>query len=166
MSFFHHDGPVVYVLWKNGMGTRTYVGYTVNLNRRIRQHRGEIKGGAVYTRKQNMNVLFYVEGFQNKREALQFEWALKRAPRRAGYSAFLTDHNLRKWGSGPKRRVIDLLFMWSLERWTKRSPKSSNLNLTVHWTTHEFRDLWAHLLPLAAWTRCSVCYKFLIKREE
>lgn len=38
----------VYIL-KNSVNNRTYLGITNNINRRIRQHNGEIKGGAKYT---------------------------------------------------------------------------------------------------------------------
>ena len=42
------DSYIVYVL-KNNYNNYTYVGITNNPERRIRQHNGEIKGGARYT---------------------------------------------------------------------------------------------------------------------
>lgn len=39
----------VYLLY-NTLNNRTYLGVTNNLNRRIRQHNGEISGGARYTK--------------------------------------------------------------------------------------------------------------------
>lgn len=39
---------VVYLL-TNTCNNRTYLGVTNNINRRLRQHNGEIKGGAKYT---------------------------------------------------------------------------------------------------------------------
>jgi predicted GIY-YIG superfamily endonuclease len=60
----------------------TYVGATVNLEHRLRQHNGEIKGGARATTmkiKQGKiwNRLCYIRGFPDWVSTLQFEWALK-----------------------------------------------------------------------------------------
>ena len=60
----------------------TYVGATVNLERRLRQHNKEIKGGAVATgRKVEMGKSWqrvcYVSGFPDWQAALQFEWKFK-----------------------------------------------------------------------------------------
>ena len=48
-----------------------------DLRRRIRQHNGEIKGGAKSTRGGNWTYLFHCEGFESWRQALSFEWHLK-----------------------------------------------------------------------------------------
>jgi len=72
----------VYVL-TNMEETQTYVGATLDVDRRLRQHNSELSGGAKYTTsKSALNKSYwkralYVEGFQSKVEALQFEWALK-----------------------------------------------------------------------------------------
>lgn len=63
-------------------GRRTYVGSTNNLARRLRQHRGELKGGARYTKAvragQRWQCRFVVLGFRRHTEALSFEWHLKK----------------------------------------------------------------------------------------
>ena len=59
---------------------KSYRGYTVNLPRRLRQHRGEIKGGARATRRfADCQIAAYTTGFTTKREALSYEWHTKRA---------------------------------------------------------------------------------------
>ena len=65
----------------------TYVGATVNLERRIRQHNKEIKGGAVATGKKvnqgkQWNMYCYVSGFPDWKSTLQFEWRLKQLSRK------------------------------------------------------------------------------------
>lgn len=60
----------------------TYVGATVDPIHRLRQHRGEIKGGAHATtmkikRGHTWSRVLLVEGFPDWPAALQFEWAFK-----------------------------------------------------------------------------------------
>ena len=64
----------------------TYVGATVDLNRRLRQHNKEIKGGAVATsnkvlKGEQWTRICYVAGFPNWTAALQFEWRWKHLSR-------------------------------------------------------------------------------------
>ena len=64
----------------------TYIGATVDLDRRIRQHNKEIKGGAVATSNKVINgeiwsYVCYVENFPNYNEALKFEWRWKQISR-------------------------------------------------------------------------------------
>ncbi len=64
----------------------TYIGATVNLDKRIRQHNKEIKGGAKATsikvdEGENWSYVCYVENFPNWNEALKFEWRWKQISR-------------------------------------------------------------------------------------
>jgi predicted GIY-YIG superfamily endonuclease len=84
----------------------TYIGYSTHLKRRIRQHRGYIKGGAKYTKRFNRcDILIYLTGFPNKNIAMSYEWWSKR--RRIRKHKHLTTTNTSlTW---PHRRVYTFL---------------------------------------------------------
>ncbi len=67
----------------NKAGTRSYVGATVNPDRRLRQHNGELVGGARATRGDSWERVCLVSGFPDERAALQFEWMWKHLTRRS-----------------------------------------------------------------------------------
>ena len=65
----------------------TYVGATVDLDRRLRQHNKEIKGGARATsikviQGETWTRAAYVSGFPDWKAALQFEWRWKNLSRK------------------------------------------------------------------------------------
>ncbi len=49
------------------------MGYTTDLHRRLRQHNGEMAGGAKSTKGACWEYLFYLMGFPNKQTALSCE---------------------------------------------------------------------------------------------
>ncbi|KAH9258668.1 hypothetical protein BASA81_003170 [Batrachochytrium salamandrivorans] len=58
-----------------GFLCKSYVGFTTNLSRRLRQHNREIKGGAKKTsRHEDWEFVCHVTGFPSQTAALQFEW--------------------------------------------------------------------------------------------
>ena len=64
----------------------TYVGATVDLDRRLRQHNKEICGGAKATGRKvakgkTWNRICYVSGFPDWQATLQFEWRWKQITR-------------------------------------------------------------------------------------
>ena len=69
----------------------TYIGATVNLQRRLRQHNKEIVGGAHATgRKVSQGQIWtrycYVSGFPDWQATLQFEWRWKQISRKLSVS--------------------------------------------------------------------------------
>jgi structure-specific endonuclease subunit SLX1 len=65
----------------------TYVGATVDLNRRLRQHNKEIKGGARATgikvsQGESWTRAAYISEFPDWQAALQFEWRWKQLSRK------------------------------------------------------------------------------------
>lgn len=99
----------------------TYVGVSPDPVRRLRQHNGEISGGAKYTASKGAGWthVCLVEGFRTKIEALQFEWAFKHVPpRNAG---------------GLSNRIKKLYVLCGRERWTSKAPLASEVELTIRW---------------------------------
>ena len=97
----------------------TYAGVSPTPIRRLRQHNGEISGGAKYTTScgPGWKHKCMVRGFQDKIQAMQFEWAVKhQAPRNVG---------------GMDSRLKKLVKVLEKERWTSKSPLSALVPLTV-----------------------------------
>lgn len=67
----------------------TYVGATVDIHRRLRQHNGLIKGGAKATSRKpgEWRRMCYITGFPDNHSALQFEWRWKSLSRKKIYVA-------------------------------------------------------------------------------
>jgi structure-specific endonuclease subunit SLX1 len=79
----------------------TYVGATVNLDRRLRQHNKELVGGAHATgvkvaRGQIWHRACHVTGFPTWQAALQFEWRFKQLTRMEPSSSSFTPLDRRK----------------------------------------------------------------------
>lgn len=135
---------------KNAGGSnrlRTYKGYTTNLQRRIRQHNGEIAGGAKYTRtfRGGATLVAFIRGFPNKQTAMSYEWYSKR---RYGRSSLLK----KKKRIGNKTCsfhqnmfVFDGSTSYPNALWTflapLQHPKFAKMNLSVYLLQKETRDV-------------------------
>lgn len=74
--------------------SRTYIGATVSPDHRLRQHNGELVGGAKATSGRSWIRAALVSQFPDATAALQFEWAWK--------------FRSRKYGSGLRARMLGL----------------------------------------------------------
>lgn len=113
------DKPWVFYIIANG--GRTYAGVSPDPVRRLRQHNGEIKGGAKYTTSAGpgWRHVCLVHGFRTKIEALQFEWAVKNEkPRKGG---------------GMEMRARKLHSVLAKERWTSKAPPAKEVELKLDW---------------------------------
>jgi len=107
----------------------TYAGVSPDPVQRLRKHNGEICGGAKYTASKGpgWKHVCIVSGFQNKIQALQFEWAVKHhPPRNVG---------------GIASRLKKLREVMAKEKWTSKSPPSCDVPLEVR-----YMDDWETLM--------------------
>ncbi len=111
--------PWIFYIIANG--PRTYAGVSPDPLRRLRQHNGELAGGAKYTTGfgPGWYHVCFVKGFATSRQALQFEWAVKH-------------HPPRKTG-GIRSRLEKLHAVLRKENWTSRAPRSSTIPLSLEW---------------------------------
>jgi len=70
-------------------GRKTYVGATIDPDRRLRQHNGELAGGAKATKGRVWKRRFLVGGFVGEKAALRFEWRWKYLTRQAPGDTFI-----------------------------------------------------------------------------
>lgn len=112
------------ILWKFYIiknNNYTYAGVSPDPIRRLRQHNGEIKGGAKYTTSKGpgWEHVCLVKGFQNKIQSMQFEWAVKHVlPRNAG---------------GIDNRISKLYTVLNKHNWTTKAPPAENVPLEIEW---------------------------------
>lgn len=111
-----------YVYLLHSTDNSTYVGATVNLERRLRQHNKIIKGGAHATSMkvnagQTWERACYVEGFPDWQAALQFEWRWKQISRKLSNKLFPL-----------KRRMIALKELLALDNSTSKAIPYSQWN--------------------------------------
>ena len=121
----------MYLVYVLKCENKSYVGMTNDFCRRLRQHNGELKGGARYTTKfrppeKDWYPICIIDGFDTMKEAMQCEWRVKR---KRGYIKRL-------------RGIHELL--QSQGRWTKSSPKISEQRLHVY-VDDEYRHLFTDI---------------------
>ena len=78
----------------------TYIGATIDLNHRLRQHNKEIKGGAhatsiKVTKGETWVRACHVSGFPTWQAALQFEWRWKQLSRKISIKMFPLERRMK-----------------------------------------------------------------------
>lgn len=98
-----------YIL-RSSVYNKTYIGYTVDFTRRLRQHNGEITGGAKRTKKGRPWVpVCEIRGFRDASTSLRFEYRLQHPKRRKPKGMDATEFTLQNlWrlihsGDGSKK---------------------------------------------------------------
>jgi len=104
-----------YVYLLTSTNNASYVGATVDLERRLRQHNKEIKGGAHATgdkvsKGETWTRALHIEGFPNWSAALQFEWRFKQLSRKLPQQMYPLE-----------RRITALKMLLELDRPTSKA---------------------------------------------
>ena len=123
---------------------RSYIGYTVDMKRRLRQHNGEIKGGAKATHWcVNWRVVWTVRGFATANHALQLEWRLHHPRGRRRGRGFSSG------GDSISRRTRDLYIIMQLERFTSKAPRTvePSSEYVLQWSNNNDAEIYAHMWP-------------------
>jgi predicted GIY-YIG superfamily endonuclease len=112
----------------------TYNGSTNNLVRRLRQHNGEIVGGAKATKgKGEFEYYFIMTGFKNHKNTLSCEWRIKHP----------TNQRQRpKKYCGIDGRILGLNEFIHCEKWTS---KCSDNNIDCNYTIYLQKDVSKYL---------------------
>ncbi|EEF44647.1 uncharacterized protein LOC8282739 [Ricinus communis] len=126
----------------------TYIGFTVNPRRRIRQHNGEIRSGAFRTKKRRpWEMVFCIYGFPTNVSALQFEWAwqhpMESLAVRQAAATF-------KSFSGVANKIKLAYTMLNLSAW-------QSLNITVNYFSTKYSILSAACPSLPEHMKIQVC---------
>ncbi len=112
----------VYLLQSTVNPIRTYCGITNNRAKRIRQHNGEIVGGARFTRKDRpWRMVAILNGFETLSEAAKFEWSMHHPGKRRLRKPYIRLHGrlncmnqllqsepwIGRWNNDPLKVIID-----------------------------------------------------------
>ncbi|KAK4412533.1 Structure-specific endonuclease subunit SLX1 [Sesamum alatum] len=109
---------------------QTYIGFTVNPRRRIRQHNGEIGCGAWRTkRKRPWEMVLCIYGFPTNVAALQFEWAWQHPVKSLAVRAAAANF---KSVSGLANKIKLAYTMLTLPAW-------QSLNLTMNFFSSKYQ---------------------------
>nr|XP_033333813.1 structure-specific endonuclease subunit slx1 isoform X1 [Megalopta genalis] len=134
---------------------RTYIGYTVNPNRRLKQHnRGKDVGGAWKTNNRGpWKMVLIVHGFPNSTAALRFEWAWQHP------------HVSRRLKHVPRKRSQQKVFefcLMILSEMLKVGPWCG-LPLTIRWLDYEFFE--NHSSSITAPMHMPICCGKIISQK-
>jgi len=124
----------VYLL-KSTTSNRTYIGYSINVYKRLRAHNGEISGGAKKTKiGRPWEIVLFVSGFEYERTALQYEFMIQHPPKR-----------LRKRGGGILKYMTIMKKLLQQEKICSTAPLISELKLIRFFTERKYYQMWKNI---------------------
>ncbi|KAI9149500.1 Structure-specific endonuclease subunit SLX1 [Paramyrothecium foliicola] len=137
----------VYVLRSTVRHASLYIGSTPNPPRRLKQHNGEAKGGAVRTARQNLRpweMIALISGFPSMIAALKFEWALTNPHLTLHIrpEARLSVSTQKKRNGMPRRPAHSLKSIMSNIHLLTVAPSFARWPLSLHFFAQEAQTAW------------------------
>ncbi|KAI8963117.1 hypothetical protein F5Y11DRAFT_320392 [Daldinia sp. FL1419] len=137
----------VYILRSTVRNASLYIGSTPNPPRRLKQHNGEVKGGAARTSKSKLRpweMVGLVSGFPGMVAALKFEWALTNShvSLHIPSTSRITSAAGRKRNGRPRRPTHTLTSILSNLHLLLRVPSFSRWPLNLHFFAPEVHQAW------------------------
>ena len=132
---------------------KTYIGFTTDPHRRLRQHNGILKsGGARRTKRAGRpwNFVLVLHGFPDKITALQFEWAWQHPDRSRVFRSVVGDAEAKKMqrrrGVRGKLDILRILLLYCEPFCT--------FDLNAHFLEQEYEEMFRSLLAEDGMGRC------------
>ncbi|KAI5857436.1 hypothetical protein GGS23DRAFT_587376 [Durotheca rogersii] len=137
----------VYILRSTVRNSSLYIGSTPNPPRRLKQHNGDVPGGAARTSRTKLRpweMVGLVSGFPGMVAALKFEWALNNShiSSHIPSSSRITVWTSRKRNGMPKRPRHNLALIVSNIHLLLRVPSFSRWPLSVHFFARDAHATW------------------------
>ncbi|KAI1640712.1 GIY-YIG catalytic domain-containing protein [Biscogniauxia mediterranea] len=137
----------VYVLRSTVRNASLYIGSTPNPPRRLKQHNGEVVGGAARTavkRRQPWEMIGLVSGFPSMVAALKFEWAINNPHRslHIPHESRITVATQRHRNGRLRRPPKMLTSIAANLHLLLRMPSFARLPLAVHFFDAKFHTVW------------------------
>ncbi|KAI5917635.1 GIY-YIG catalytic domain-containing protein [Camillea tinctor] len=137
----------VYILRSTISQASLYIGSTPNPPRRLKQHNGEVQGGARRTSRSKLRpweMIGLVSGFPSMVAALKFEWAINNphVSLHIPHESRISFGVRRRRGGRPKRPVKSLKSIAANLHLLLRMPSFARWPLAVHFFDAQFHTRW------------------------
>ncbi|KAI0532339.1 hypothetical protein GGR58DRAFT_490648 [Xylaria digitata] len=145
----------VYILRSTVRHASLYIGSTPNPPRRLKQHNGEVKGGAARTSRHTLRpweMVGLVSGFPGMVAALKFEWALNNPhiSLHIPTDSRITVSTQRKRNGYPRRPPHNVKSIISNVHLLLRVPSFARWPLKLHFFDSEVHEVWAKYCDAAS----------------